>query len=436
MAIKHFFISTEYTQKRERIQLEFRIEKNYTERMQTTQETIFSVSELTLHIKRNLESLFASVRVEGEITNLKHQSSGHIYFSIKDAQCQISAVLFRGSASKMSRLPKDGDKVVAQAQLSVYAPRGTYQLVVFSLDYGGVGDLLLQLHQLKEQLQGLGYFTQERKKPLPPFPKTIGVVTSPTGAVIQDILNVLSRRTAGFHLILNPVKVQGEGSAKEVAQAINQFNLLKNVDVIIVARGGGSLEDLWAFNERCVADAIFHSKIPIIAAIGHETDVSIADFVADVRAPTPSAAAEIVLKEKSTLIERLGHIRQTIRSTIVNKAAQFRLKLDRFAHHPIFKDPFALIAPFSQRLDDMTESISDLMHLKVERLRTAFENKKSLLAAHDPKNVLKKGYCIPFSEKEGHVILGSKQLNPKETISLMFSDGDISATVEEIFPHE
>ena len=309
--------------------------------MQTTQQTIFSVSELTLHIKRNLESSFALVRVEGEISNLKHQSSGHIYFSIKDAGSQISAVLFKGSASKMARLPKDGDKVVAQASLSVYAPRGAYQLIVTSLDYDGVGDLLLKLHQLKDQLQGLGYFAKERKKPLPSFPKTIGVVTSPTGAVIQDILNVLTRRTAGFHLILNPVKVQGEGSAKEVAAAIAQFNQLNNVDVIIVARGGGSLEDLWAFNERCVADAIFHSKIPVIAAIGHETDVSIADFVADMRAPTPSAAAEIVLKEKSSLIEKLGHIRQTIRSSILNRAAQFRLKLDRYTHHPIFKDPFA-----------------------------------------------------------------------------------------------
>lgn len=399
-------------------------------------QTIFSVSELTLHIKRNLESLFASVKVEGEITNLKHQASGHIYFSIKDAQCQISAVLFRGSASKMTRLPKDGDKVVVQASLAVYAPRGTYQLVVSSLDYDGVGDLLLQLHQLKEQLQGLGYFAQERKKSLPPFPKTIGVVTSPTGAVIQDILNVLTRRTAGFHLILNPVKVQGEGSAKEVAQAITQFNVLKNVDVIIVARGGGSLEDLWAFNERCVADAIFHSKIPVIAAIGHETDVSIADFVADVRAPTPSAAAEIVLKEKSALLERLGHIRQTLRSSIINRAAQFRLKLDRYAHHPIFKDPYALIAPFSQRLDDVTESISDQMHLKIERLKTSFENKKLLLAAFDPKNVLKKGYCIPFSEKGGHVILSTKQLKPKATLSLMFSDGDVSVTAQEINSHE
>ncbi len=404
--------------------------------MDVSNQTIFSVSELTLHIKRNLESLFASVKVEGEITNLKHQASGHIYFSIKDAQCQISAVLFRGSASKMTRLPKDGDKVVVQASLAVYAPRGTYQLVVSSLDYDGVGDLLLQLHQLKEQLQGLGYFAQERKKSLPPFPKTIGVVTSPTGAVIQDILNVLTRRTAGFHLILNPVKVQGEGSAKEVAQAITQFNVLKNVDVIIVARGGGSLEDLWAFNERCVADAIFHSKIPVIAAIGHETDVSIADFVADVRAPTPSAAAEIVLKEKSALLERLGHIRQTLRSSIINRAAQFRLKLDRYAHHPIFKDPYALIAPFSQRLDDVTESISDQMHLKIERLKTSFENKKLLLAAFDPKNVLKKGYCIPFSEKGGHVILSTKQLKPKATLSLMFSDGDVSVTAQEINSHE
>lgn len=400
--------------------------------MSSNDQTIFSVSELTLQIKRNLELAFTSIRVEGEVTNLRKQASGHIYFSIKDASSQVSAVLFKGSASKMSRLPKDGDKVILEGSLSVYAPRGTYQLVVRSIDYDGVGDLLIKLHQLKEELHKLGYFAKDRRKPLPPFPKKIGVVTSPTGAVIQDILNVLSRRAPGFHLILNPVKVQGEGSAEEIAQAITDFNRHQTVDVMIIGRGGGSLEDLWAFNERCVADAIFHSKIPIIAAIGHETDVSIADFVADVRAPTPSAAAEIVLKEKNSLLEKLSYMKSNMHANLSNRAKQYRLKLDRYEHHPIFKDPFAMIAPYSLRLDDMTESLSNLISLKVERLRSSFENKKNVLTALDPKGVLKKGYCIPFAEKKEHVILHAKQLKKSDTISLMFSDGNVDALVQEI----
>ncbi len=400
--------------------------------MSSNSQTIFSVSELTLQIKKNLEVSFSSLRVEGEVTNLRRQSSGHTYFSIKDANCQISAVLFKQSADKMTRLPKDGDKVTLDGALSVYAPRGTYQLVVRSIDYDGVGDLLLKLHQLKEELHKLGYFDKSRRKPLPAFPKTIGIVTSPTGAVIQDILNVLSRRAGGFHTILNPVKVQGAGASEEIAQAINDFNKHKNVDVMIIGRGGGSLEDLWAFNEKCVADAIYNSKIPIIAAIGHETDVTIADFVADLRAPTPSAAAELVLQEKDSLLEKLAYMQTTMRSSIANKAKQFRLKLERYEHHPIFKDPFALIAPFSQRLDDMSESIADVMSLKIERLRAAFENKKNVLVALDPKGVLKKGYCIPFAEKKQHVILSAKQLKQSDSISLMFYDGNVDALIKEI----
>ena len=404
--------------------------------MQKQEQNVLSVSDLTFHIKKNLETLFSFIRVQGEITNLKHQSSGHLYFTIKDAQSQISAVLFKGAASKLSRLPKDGDKVTVTASLSVYAPRGAYQLIVSSVDFEGVGDLLLKLHELKQQLHTLGYFDKERKKPLPTFPKTIGVVTSPTGAVIQDILHVLSRRCGGFHLILNPVKVQGEGAAQEIATAIDQFNFLKNVDVIIVARGGGSLEDLWAFNERSVADAMYRSKIPIISAIGHETDISIADFVADLRAPTPSAAAEIVLKETGALLEKLSQMQHSFLSLMVNKSTQLRLKLDRYAQHPIFKNPLAILPPFTQKIDEMTESLSNCMRLKLERWNNSLENTRRLLAAHDPKNVLKKGYCIPFAENKEHVILNSTQLNPGDKLLLTLWDGDITTTVQEITPHE
>ncbi|MES2121396.1 MAG: exodeoxyribonuclease VII large subunit, partial [Chlamydiota bacterium] len=239
-------------------------------------QEILSVSELTNEIKKQIESRFPAVAVKGEISNLKEQSSGHIYFTLKDAGAQLSAVLFRGNARELSRLPKNGDQVVLRGEISLYTPRGQYQMIVRNLEYAGVGELLLKLHAMKAKLQGLGWFDASRKRPLPRFPKTIGVVTSPTGAVIQDIVQVLSRRNAGVHLILHPVKVQGEGAAEEIARAIEEFNRFHLADLLIVGRGGGSLEDLWAFNEECVARAIFQSKIPVISAVGHETDFSIA----------------------------------------------------------------------------------------------------------------------------------------------------------------
>ena len=220
---------------------------------------ILSVSELTQEIKRQLETNFRSISVKGEISNLKVQTSGHIYFTLKDKDAQISAVLFKGSTKSLSRLPKEGDQIVALGELTVYSPRGSYQLLVRELQYQGVGELLTQLHERKNRLQALGYFAKERKKKLPSFPKTIGVITSPTGAVIQDILHILQRRHSGFHLILCPVKVQGEGAKEEIAKAIYDFNRYKLADVLIVGRGGGSLEDLWAFNEEIVIEAIFRS---------------------------------------------------------------------------------------------------------------------------------------------------------------------------------
>jgi exodeoxyribonuclease VII large subunit len=268
-------------------------------------EEILSVSALTSAIKNQLESRFPALQVKGEISNLKEQASGHIYFTLKDAEAQIRAVIFRSNARELARPLRNGDQVIVKGELAVYPPQGYYQVVVRKLSYAGVGELLVQLHALKDKLQALGWFSKERKKPLPKFPRTIGVVTSPTGSVIQDILNILGRRFAGFHLILNPVKVQGEGAAEEIARAIDAFNRYQLADVLIVGRGGGSLEDLWAFNEEKVAAAIFASKIPVISAVGHETDFTIADFVADVRAPTPSAAAEIATQEMAQQLQFL-----------------------------------------------------------------------------------------------------------------------------------
>lgn len=311
-----------------------------------------TVSQLTNAIKFSLESTFPFVHLQGEISNFKTQTSGHFYFSLKDLHAQIAAVMFKSEASLLKVIPKGGDQVIIKGELNVYPPKGNYQLIVRELTYVGIGELLQKLELLKVKLHQMGWFKSSLKKPLPRFPKRIGVVTSPTGAVIQDILNVLSRRFSGFHLILNPVKVQGEGSAHEIALAIQQFNHHSLVDVIIVGRGGGSLEDLWAFNEEVVAAAIFQSQIPIISAVGHETDHCIADYVADVRAPTPSAAAEIVIVEKRQQLEYLSTLKRRIQQTLGHLIQQNHCRLKGILKHSLFGNPYILLEWRMQKLDD------------------------------------------------------------------------------------
>ncbi|MGD0665415.1 MAG: exodeoxyribonuclease VII large subunit [Rhabdochlamydiaceae bacterium] len=416
---------------------------------------ILSVSQLTLSIKKHLEGKFQAVKVQGEITNFKEQASGHLYFTLKDAESQISAVLFRGNAAGLSRLPKNGDQVIVHGEISVYAPRGNYQLIIRQLQYAGVGELLLKLHALKAKLEGLGWFEKSRKKPLPPSPKTIGVVTSSTGAVIQDILNILSRRHAGFHLILNPVKVQGEGSAQEIAAAIDHFNKYQLADVLIVGRGGGSLEDLWPFNDEIVAQAIFRSKIPIISAVGHETDFSISDFVADLRAPTPSAAAELVMAAADQHLSHLSAYQKRFDQLMGHQLTSHKQKISLLQRHPLLSSPYALIESASQRLDDYVGEFDQtiLQVLETKRLKldglqrqlgalspqvriTHLKERLKQLAAHlksiDPKNLLKKGYSILFRENSSSAIVSSKDLHIDDTVRVQLHDGTIKAKVYEI----
>lgn len=421
----------------------------------TVQTQVFSVTELTLAIKKQIETRFPAVQVQGEITNFKEQASGHLYFTLKDSQSQISAVLFRGNAQSLTRLPKNGDQVIVQGEISVYAPRGNYQLIIRHLQYAGVGELLLKLHALKNKLEGLGWFDKSRKKPLPESPKTIGVVTSPTGAVIQDIINILSRRHASFHLILNPVKVQGDGAALEIAAAIDYFNAHQLADVLIVGRGGGSLEDLWAFNEEIVAQAIFRSKIPIISAVGHETDYSISDFVADLRAPTPSAAAEIVMAATEEHLKHLSQMEKRFNQTIDHLLKTYQTKLDAVRKQPILSSPFAILGNAAQRLDDLSEEMTQAIQrelatkkLKLEGLKKQLsaldplvkinhlQQKLSQLTAHlkaiDPKNLLTKGYSILFRENTPSVIFSSREVQPGENIRVVLKDGSIKAKVYEV----
>jgi exodeoxyribonuclease VII large subunit len=437
---------------------------------------ILSVSALTQSVKLLLEGQFRFISVQGEVSNCKLQTSGHLYFSLKDAEAQISAVMFKADVSALSRIPKDGDQVIVKGALNVYPPSGKYQIVVRSLELAGLGALLLKLEELKIKLKKLGFFNKEHKKPLPKYPERIGVVTSPTGAVIQDILNVLSRRFSGFQLILNPVKVQGEGAAQEIAAAIDFFNRHEMVDVMIVGRGGGSIEDLFAFNEEIVAQAIFRSKIPIISAVGHETDHCIADYVADVRAPTPSAAAEMVIAEKAHTLKFLEDSKKRLQQSVSSLIRHEREKLRGIQKHPLFSSPYAILGPKMQRLDDfrncfdrkMLEMITKF-HLRLDGLQKQnealrpsnklrhyqekllalekslnhsilkkWEQKKKqlehtvmVLNTLDPKNLLTKGFSIVLAE-DNSVVKSARSLQEGGLVKLLFSDGEAHSTINEI----
>lgn len=442
---------------------------------------ILSVSELTQAIKQNLEGAFPLICLQGEISNFKQQTSGHLYFSLKDANAQISVVMFRGQATQLKLLPKSGDQVIVKGEITVYPTKGNYQLIIRELSYVGLGELLLKLEQLKIKLHQLGWFKTARKKPLPKLPKRIGVVTSPTGAVIQDILHVLTRRFSGFHLILNPVKVQGEGAAQEIAKAIEEFNKYDLVDVMIVGRGGGSLEDLWAFNEEIVAAAIYNSHIPIICAVGHETDHCIAEYVADVRAPTPSAAAEMVMAEKAQQLNSLDIIRRRMQQTMRHLVSKDRHRLEGISKHPFLTAPKVMLEARMQRLDDSRDDLdlsigqllqhrkkqiaalsrqllamkptTKIQHIRQkllyltkafdDRIRHRFENKyKKLehlsftLKAIDPRNLLNKGYSILFAEKERRVIHSIHQLKKQQKARIWLADGEAVVTINDLIPNE
>lgn len=442
---------------------------------------ILTVSQLSNAIKHCLEGTFPLVCLQGEVSNSKLHTSGHFYFSLKDSMAQISAVMFRPDAATMSTMPKDGMQVLVKGEINVYPQGGRYQILVKEMRPVGLGELLLKLEELKIKLHKKGWFKTDRKRPLPKFPRKIGVVTSPTGAAIQDMLNVLTRRFSGFHLIINPVRVQGEGAAQEIAQAIQQFNQQNLVDVVIVGRGGGSIEDLWAFNEEIVAEAIFNSKIPIISAVGHETDHCIADYVADVRAPTPSAAAEIVIAEKAHQLHHLEQLKKRLQHSLTHLVRKDRQRLNSIAKLPLLQTPFGILGPWIQKLDDMREDIDHLVRRQMEKkymllesrqrllqslkpitqiqhfkhklgywdksVKTAFsmqlkrrrERLESLVQALmsvDPKNLLTKGYCILFSEKDHSAITSVHNVKKHQELRVLLSDGEILSTVKEIISSE
>ena len=319
----------------------------------SSERRVYTVSELTASIKTTLEEGFPMMWVEGEISNLRTPGSGHAYFTLKDEGAQISAVLFRGRGRRVRFELEDGMQVLAFGGLDVYAARGQYQLVVEMMEPKGLGALQLAFEQLKRKLEAEGLFEEARKRPLPAFPRVIGIVTSPTGAAIRDMLNIIGRRFADLHILITPVRVQGDEAPAEIVQALVHLQEIVNLDVIIVGRGGGSIEDLWAFNDERVARALAACRVPVISAVGHETDFTIADFVADLRAPTPSGAAELVVREKLAVMETLADLYTRLKQAMTAELGARRERVDFLLRRRVLTDPARALRDVYRRLDDL-----------------------------------------------------------------------------------
>jgi exodeoxyribonuclease VII large subunit len=394
------------------------------------QDHIYSVSELTKTIKETLESSFPRLWVEGEISNFKRHSSGHLYFTLKDNNSQIRCVMWRFRAASLLFLPEDGLKVVVEGELQVYEAGGTYQLILYQLQPTGVGDLQLAFEQLKKKLLAEGLFDQSRKKKLPPFPERIGVITSPTGAAIRDIISVITRRYPPAEIFVYPVRVQGEGAKEEIVQAIKDFNEFGKVDVIVLGRGGGSLEDLWAFNEEMVARAIFASGIPIISAVGHEIDFTIADFVADKRAPTPSAASEMVVPEKRELHGILVNYLEKFTRAIQQKLHNYQIKIENFQRSYAFRRPGDMVYQKILRLDELTKNIQMLIQHRIYLQKQKLQLINKQLLALGPNSILQRGYSICYKDKE--VVKHVNQLKPLDMVRVKLSRGDFTSQVKSV----
>lgn len=396
------------------------------------QAKIYKVSEITREIKNLLEQSFPTLWVEGEISNYTLHSSGHRYFSLKDENAQIRCVLFRWEGKRLAFEPQEGMKVYALGNLTVYEKSGQYQLSVIRLHPLGIGELELGFQQLKERLYNEGLFDEAHKKPVPEYPQAIGVVTSPTGAAIRDIINIIHRRDPGVKIILNPVRVQGEGAGEEIAQAIKDFNEYKKVDLLIVGRGGGSLEDLWAFNEEVVARAIYNSKIPVISAVGHEVDFTIADFVADLRASTPSAAAELAVKNRLETAKEVRNLFKTLISTQRLIIEDYKSRINSARESYGFKRALDLIAQKAQRADELLRGL-------LKEIKNYFDSKKKSLSlvsgklnVLSPLAVLERGFSLTRKLPEMEIIKDTSSLRLKDEIEVKFFKGKVEAEVKKV----
>jgi exodeoxyribonuclease VII large subunit len=400
---------------------------------------ILSVSEVTQTVKGLLEYAFPSVWVAGEISNWKKAPSGHVYFTLKDAESQLGAIAWRGVALRLNFEPHDGLEVIARGRLEVYLPQGRYNLVVEEMQPRGLGAQELALRQLKEKLFRLGYFDPRRKRPLPAYPRRIALVTSPTGAAVRDMLKVLGERWPGLEIYVCPVRVQGETSALEIAAAIRLLDRLHGngalpVDLIIVGRGGGSSEDLGAFNEEVVAQAIYRSRIPVVSAVGHEIDYTIADLVADRRAVTPTEAATLVVPDRGQLLQALGELEGRLREGLLRRLDVARRRLQELAERRAFRLPLERIHAEEQRLDDWAERLQRAVRHRLGRAKERLAGYAARLETLSPLNVLGRGYSLTRTEADGAVLRSPEQVRPGDRLVTHVQHGRLISRVEEANP--
>jgi exodeoxyribonuclease VII large subunit len=391
---------------------------------------VLSVSELTRELKSLVEEAFGYVWVSGEISNLARPGSGHLYLTLKDGEAQVRAVLWRAVALRLRFEPRDGLEVIVRGRLTVYPPRGDYQLVIEELQPKGIGADELALRQLREKLSRKGYFAAERKRSLPRFPRRVALVTSPSGAAVRDMLEILGRRWPALEIWIAPVRVQGDGASFEIAAAIERLSRLGGADVIIIGRGGGSAEDLWAFNAECVADAIFSCPIPIVSAVGHEIDVTIADLVADRRALTPSEAAELVTPHRDELLEGLADIEGRLRTRLHQRLELARRRLADLAMRTAFRLPLERVRDKERLADDWGGRLHRSARRYCSLSRERLNQTAARLHALSPLSVLGRGYSVTRSELTQAVIRSPDQVRPGDRLVTHVQHGRIKSRVE------
>lgn len=393
-----------------------------------SQLPVFSVSQITSLIKEILETSFRTITIEGEISNWRPSSSGHIYFTLKDNVSQIKAVIFRSAAYKLSFSPKDGDKVRCTGNLTVYAAQGNYQIVVSKMEPAGTGNILQMLEERKQKLAAEGLFDSEKKRPLPLFPKTIGVVTSPTGAAIRDILNIAKRRNPKINIIVLPAIVQGDGAAQTIIKMIEIANFYKLCDILIVGRGGGSLEDLLPFSEENVVRAVSSSNIPVISAVGHEIDWALCDYAADFRAPTPSAAAEMAIPVLEDIKIELQDYKEDLYNNINRIVKNTRLLIKSFNPDSLEIKFRNIQQPLLNRFENAKINLFENIKNKIKDYRNIISNSKTILENASPQTILDRGYSM-VTDKKGNVIRNENQVSAGDEIKITLAKGKLSASV-------
>lgn len=393
------------------------------------EDMAISVTELNSYIKNKIadDEYLNNVLIKGEISNFKNHYTGHMYFTLKDENSLIKCVMFKTYAQKLNFMPKDGMKVFVLGGVSVFERDGVYQIYVKAMQEDGVGILYKKYEELKQRLEQEGYFAEEHKKAIPQMPKIIGVLTSQTGSVIRDIINVSTRRNPNVNIRLYPVPVQGEGAAEKIADGIKFMNKNQLADVLILARGGGSLEDLWPFNEEIVAHAIYNSEIPVISAVGHETDFSISDFVADLRAPTPSAAAELAVPDVYEVKQKINSYQNRLRLSLVKKVEIMKLRYEKCMSSRVFKEPLRNINDNYLKVDTYIKKLENIIKTKQKEEKTKYVELVAKLDTLSPLKTLTRGYSLV--EKNNNIIKSAKDVNTGDKINLKFSDGTKQAEI-------